>query len=110
MLKAIEFEDGRRLVVEAEDVEVSIDTVGASNLPEDAEPVAAGNPMRRAAARLEEQIDGLGAIARAVIHRAHPSELEIQALVRFRGTVDVVPFIATGRGDAGLRLTLKWKS
>ena len=109
-MKTIEFVDGRRLVVEVEDdVDVSIEAVGEANLPEGAEPVAAGSPMRRAAARLEEEIRGLGAIAQAAIDQAQPAELEIQAHVRFGGTVNVVPFIAAGRGDAGLRLSLKWK-
>ena len=118
MLRVIEFNNGARLIVEAEDVGDEIPaTLGnrldvparRKGIPEGAEPVSTINAARKAVSLLEDQMNGLGALARLAVESTGPSEMEIQATVKFAGAAEVIPFLVSAKGEGGLKLTLKWK-
>ena len=117
MLRVVEFDDGARLIVETEDRESDIPAAvvkmlevadATKALPDGAEAVSAARSMHKAAVLLENQIAGLGALARAAVTSARPSELEIEAHVQFTCDVEPIPFLVSTRGEGGLKLTLKW--
>jgi hypothetical protein len=117
VVRVIEFDDGARLIVEVEDhvgstpaaVAEMLDLAGATRaLPKGAEPVTKTKSVSKAAALLESQISGLAALARSAVASARPSEIEIQAHLKFTGGIEAIPFLASAGGEGGLKLTLKW--
>ena len=113
MLRAIEFDDGARLIVETEDrdSDVSVVEVGGAtkSLPDGAEPVSTITSMSKAAAALGDLVAGLATLAQVAVTSARPSEIEIQAHVKFTSDVEPIPFLASARGEGGLKLTLTWE-
>ena len=116
MLSVVDLGDGCKLIVEAEDI-VSVSEglaemlnmeTSAATLPRGAEQVSATKVMNDAAVRLKGQIACLGELAREAIASARPSEIEIQACVKFAGSANPIPFLVSTKGEGGLKLTLKW--
>ena len=117
MLGVIEFDNGTRLIVETENVPSSVlNALGnlghaparPHGIPEGAEPVSTLHAASYAASMLNDQIEALGKLARLAVDSARPSELEIQATVKFAGDAKIIPFFVSAKGEGGLKLTLKW--
>lgn len=115
VVRAVEISLGEYLLVEVEN-SVSLPSAlvvrksreSSGNLPPDAREVAAADKIDDASALLSKQIEGLGALAREAIAKASPTEIAIEAHLKFSGGVNVIPFFANASGEGGLKLTLKW--
>lgn len=79
-------------------------------LPKDAQHVSASSRLNDGAQLLYKQIEGLGALASHTIAAIAPAEVEIEAYIKFAGDVDIIPFLASAKGEGGLKLTLTWKA
>ena len=116
MLRVLEFDDGARLIVEADDNDAFCFAHGEAldhrlsrdQLPDGVEAISAASSIRKAGTLLEEQIAGLAALARTAAKSIRPSQIQIEAHVKFAGGAEVIPFLVSAKGEGGLKLTLTW--
>lgn len=62
-----------------------------------------------AASLLKKQLVGLAKMSLDALAELKPQEVTIEAHVKFAGDVKVIPFIASAKGDGGLKITLTWR-
>ena len=115
MLRVLQFDDGARLIVEADDndaLSFGHDEMDQrlyfDQLPDGAEPISTASSIRKAGILLEQQIAGLAALARTAARTIRPSQIQIEAHVKFAGGAEVIPFLVSAKGEGGLKLTLTW--
>ena len=117
-LRVIDLPAGGRLIVEAEEtsgdlpqeiLELLKSDEADTSRPSGADPVTKRDHLRKASSLLQDQLDGLASLAQSALASGKPSEVTLEAHVKFKGDVAFIPFIAEASGEGGLKLTLKWK-
>ena len=120
MIRIVQLDSGERFFVEVDDTAVVADDSGiretaappADGLPEGAREVSATGAAAaatQAGALLHDQLSALATMSRALLAELEPDEICIEAHVKFASDVTLIPFIASAKGDGGLKITLTWK-
>lgn len=120
MIRAIELENGERFFVEVEDQETSTDVTdqrapprSPSDLPSGSRETGAAPPKRPypsgPAGILQSQLHSLAQLSLDALSDLDPQEICLEAHIKFAGDVKLIPFIASAKGDGGLKVRLTWK-
>ena len=79
------------------------------SLPDGSRLTSVGDSARVAGELLKSQISTLAKMATELLKDLGPKELQIEAHIKFEGEVKIIPYIASAKGDGGLKITLKWQ-
>ena len=117
MIKIIQLANGESLYVEVDDdreqFPIASEEGSGNDLPKGSRNTAAGGLERSAAAAadmLKSQIRSLATLSLSAIEDLKPSEVHIEAHIKFAGDVNLIPFIASANGEGGIKISLTWRN
>lgn len=107
----IRLDNGRVIYVEMEQthVPVSDGNLLPSDLPEGAEPTAAGDKIIDALKALRENIQVMAEMVQESLRAHQPEEWSVEINIGFKGKTSPIPVILSGETQGGIKVTAKWK-
>ncbi len=128
MIRQIQLPSGEQLFVQVEDSSNQVESALASELeaatpadssshpiglPEGSRETSSGETADTnasvAGSLLKSQIHGLAKMSLDALTELNPEEIKIEAHIKFTGDVKLIPFIASAKGDGGLKISLTWR-